>query len=78
MQLLIQTKAPDFAAWKAAFDAEGENIAGSGLSTLQIWRGEGGAVLVLFEVHDKAEAQGWLAKQAGFHHAYTAQFLETA
>lgn len=78
MQLLTRTIAPDFAAWKAAFDAEGENIAASGLSVLQIWKGEKGAVLVLFEVHDPALAQDWLTKQAGFGHALDAEFLRTA
>jgi len=78
MQLLIQTSAPDYPAWKAAFDAEGENIAGAGLQVLQIWRGEGNAVLVLFQVSNAARARDWLAKRAGFGDAMTAQFLETA
>lgn len=77
-QLLIQTTAPDFAAWKAAFDAEAENIAAAGLNMLQIWKAEGGAVLVLFEVANRARAEEWLTKQTGFGRGYAAQFLETA
>lgn len=79
MQLLIQTTgATDYAAWKSGFDAEAENIAASGLSTLQIWKAEGGAVLVLFEVTDSKRAREWLAKEAALGQAYTAQFLQTA
>ncbi|MBN8632518.1 MAG: hypothetical protein J0L76_16895 [Rhodobacterales bacterium] len=77
-QLLIQTSAPDYTAWKAAFDAEGENIAAASLNTLQIWKGDAGAVLVLFEVADRKNAQAWLDKQSAFGRGYRAQFLETA
>jgi hypothetical protein len=77
MQLLIQTTAPDYTAWKAAFDAESENIADAGLSTLQIWQGDNAAVLVLFEVSNRKRAQDWLAKQTALGHGLTAQFLQT-
>lgn len=62
-QLLIQTTAPDYAAWKAAFDAESENIAAASLTPLQIWKGDGNTVLVLFEVTNRKNAQSWLDKQ---------------
>lgn len=78
MQLLIQTTAPDYAAWKSAFDAEHENVENAGLNTMQIWRGEGSNILILFEVADRARADAWLAKQAAFGQSYTAQFLQTA
>lgn len=77
-QLLIQTSAPDYAAWKAAFDAEAENIAAASLSTLQIWKGEQNAILVLFEVANRKNAEAWLAKQSALGHGYQAQFLQTA
>lgn len=77
-QLLIQTSAPDYAAWKAAFDAEAENIAAASLSTLQIWKGDQNAILVLFEVANRKNAEAWLAKQHALGHALTAQFLQTA
>ena len=77
-QLLIQTTAPDYAAWKSAFDAESENIADAGLNTLQIWKAEASAVLVLFEVANRPKAEDWLAKQSAFGRGLTAQFLQTA
>lgn len=77
-QLLIQTTAPDYAAWKAAFDAEAENIAAASLNTLQIWNGDQNAILVLFEVHNRKNAEAWLAKQSALGHSLTAQFLQTA
>ena len=78
MQLLIQTTAPDYAAWKVAFDAESENMHNAGLNMLQIWKGDAGAVLVLFQVSNRASAQEWLDKQAAFGRGLTAQFLQTA
>jgi hypothetical protein len=77
-QLLIQTSAPDYAAWKAAFDAEAENIAAASLNTLQIWKGDANAVLVLFEVANRKSAQAWLDKQQALGHPYQPQFLQTA
>lgn len=77
-QLLIQTSAPDYAAWKAAFDAEAENIAAASLTPLQIWKGDNHAILVLFEVANAANAKAWLAKQSALGHPYQSQFLQTA
>ena len=77
-QLLIQTTAPDYAAWKAAFDAETENIAAASLNTLQIWKGDANTVVVLFEVANRKNAESWLAKQSALGHSLTAQFLQTA
>lgn len=77
-QLLIQTSAPDYAAWKAAFDAEAENIAASSLTPLQIWTGDNNTVVVLFEVANRRNAQAWLDKQHALGHPYQSQFLQTA
>jgi hypothetical protein len=77
-QLLIQTSAPDYTAWKSAFDAEGENIAAASLTPLQIWKGDANAILVLFEVANRKNAQGWLAKQSALGHPDQSQFLQTA
>jgi hypothetical protein len=77
-QLLIQTTTPDYAAWKAAFDAEAENIAAASLNSLQIWKGDANTVLVLFEVANAANAKAWIAKQQALGHSLTAQFLQTA
>ena len=78
MQLLVQTNAADFTLWKSAFDAQAEGIANAGLSTLQIWKGEETAILVLFEVHNRARAQDWLSTQAAFGKGLNVQFLTTA
>lgn len=77
-QLLLQTQAPDYATWKATFGAEAENIAAASLTTLQIWKGDQNAILVLFEVHDRKNAEAWLATQSALGHPYQAQFLQTA
>lgn len=77
-QLLIQTTAPDYAAWKSDFDAEAENIAAASLNTLQIWKGDNNAILVLFEVANRRNAQSWLDTQQALGHGYTSQFLQTA
>lgn len=78
MQLLIQTNAPDYPAWKAAFDADHEAIAAAGLSVLQIWKAESGATLVLFSYTSRKRAEEWLANQAALGHAYSSQYLQTA
>jgi hypothetical protein len=77
MQLILQSTT-DYAAFRAAFDAEAENIANSGLNTLQIWRVVGGGSAALFEVANRAGAEAWLAKQSAFGRGYTATFVETA
>jgi hypothetical protein len=77
-QLLIQTSAPDYAAWKAAFDAESENIAASNLTPLQIWKGDANTILVLFEVANRKNAEAWLVKQSALGHCLNAKFLQTA
>ncbi len=77
-QLLIQTQSPDYTTWKAAFDSEAENIAAASLNTLQIWNGDANAILVLFEVANRKNAQSWLDKQTAFGRSLQAQFLETA
>lgn len=63
MQLLVQTSASDLDAWKSAFDARAEDIADAGLTTLQIWRGEDAAILVLFEVHNRERTTDWLGRR---------------
>lgn len=77
-QLLIQTAAPDFAAWKSAFDAQAEALDDAGLNTLQIWKAEDGSVLVLFEVVNRARAEAFLAKETAFGRGAQTRFLQTA
>jgi hypothetical protein len=79
MQLILVMPAPDYAAWKAAFDRQAEAIADAGLTTLQIWRAtDAPNVLVLFEVHNRKNAEGWLSTQRAFGAGGTATFVETA
>lgn len=77
MQLLIETRAPDLAAWKAAYDAQAEALDDAGLNQLQIWTTEDGSVLILFEVVNRARAESWLKTQSAFGHGHVARFLQT-
>ena len=63
LQLLCNTQAPDFDAWKQKFDADGENLRNAGLSLLQMWREDGhpDRVFCLFRVNDKDKAREYLA-----------------
>ncbi len=79
MQLILEFAAPYDAAWQTAFDAQSENIGAAGLSTLQIWRAaDAPKTLVLFEVHNRKNAEGWLARESAFARAARATFVETA
>jgi hypothetical protein len=80
MQLLIDVTTPDFAAWKAGFNDEAENIRNAGMTLLQMWRGVDSAaeVTLLFEVNDRRRAQGWLDKEQAFGATMTARFVRTA
>lgn len=79
MQLILEFAAPDYAAWKSAFDAQFESIDNAGLSTLQIWRAaDEPKVLVLFEVHNRKNAEAWLARERAFAGAARTTFVETA
>jgi protocatechuate 3,4-dioxygenase beta subunit len=78
MQLLIQTTAPDYAAWKTAFDAEGETMADAGLTMMQIWTADAGGIFVLFEATSRPRAEAWLKNRSALGHAVTAHFLQTA
>lgn len=79
MQLILEAPAPDYVAWKSAFDTQAENIANAGLNTLQIWRAaDAPKVLMLFEVHNRAKAEAWLAQSRAFGTQAGATFVETA
>ena len=75
MQLLTETTAADFAAFKSDFDAAASVRMEAGLTLLQMWREADapGTVLCLFEVNDRARAESWLARDG-----HTGRFLETA
>jgi len=75
-QLLIETTG-DYAAWKSEFDTQTESLADAGLSTLQIWTDDAGAILALLQVGSRTKAEAWLATRAGLGHAVQARFLKT-
>ncbi|WP_128253312.1 hypothetical protein [Falsirhodobacter deserti] len=79
MQLLLQIDTPDYDGWKSAWDSGAEDRANSGLTQLQLWRAvDHSAAVALLEVHNKARAEEWLAKETAFGGATTATFLRTA
>jgi hypothetical protein len=80
MQLLATFATPDYAAWKADFDAHAEDRANSGLSLMQLWRDadDPAQAVALFDVHNRAAAQDWLKVQAALGHGVTGRFVRTA
>ena len=76
MQLLTETTAADFAAFKSDFDGEAEARMQAGLTLLQMWREaeDPSKILCLFEVNDATRAAGWLTRARRF----TGRFLNTA
>ena len=80
MQLLIDFATTDYDGWKTAFEGDASDRMQAGMTLLQMWRGadEPNTVTCLFEVNDRARAQGWLDKESAFGAAATARFLRTA
>jgi hypothetical protein len=79
MQLLTRTTVTDYAAFKAAFDAETEKRGAASLTLLQMWQDADapGTVVCLFEVKDRAHADAWLTAEGQTGTAVTGQFLKT-
>ncbi|MBL4918754.1 hypothetical protein [Szabonella alba] len=75
-QLLIQTDS-DFESWKQRFETEAATMTEAGLSTLQIWKTDTGAA-VLLKLTDRKRAEDWLQRQSAFGRGYAALFLQTA
>ncbi|WP_375174501.1 hypothetical protein [Pseudooceanicola sp.] len=85
LQLLCQLTSTDTAATLAALTADTEDQALAGLTRLQLWTEDTTAVWALFEVNDRAKAEGWLTRATADTHgrpsqvtASTAHFLATA
>ena len=80
MQLICRFDTIDWPEWRAAFDAGAEARAVAGLSLMQLWRDADtpSAAVALFGVNDRARADAWIAREAGFGAALRADFLETA
>ncbi|MBS0564933.1 MAG: hypothetical protein JSR87_10795 [Proteobacteria bacterium] len=80
MHLIVRFPPAPYPAWKADFDAHAEDRDQSGLGLLQLWRSADAPdrALALFEVHDRAAAQGWLDRQQALHGAIDADFVRPA
>ena len=63
LQLLCRFTTDDATAWRARFDADGEDQRNAGLTVLQIWTdADTGDAVVLFDVTDRARAEGWIER----------------
>ena len=79
MQMLIHLTPPDRDAWRKDFDGDYEDRMNAGLTQLQLWNdADGTGVTALFEVNDRAKAQGWLDRESATGPAIDARFLRTA
>ena len=80
MQLICRYDTIDWPEWRAGFDASAEDRRTAGLTLMQLWRDADtpSAAVALFEVNDRARAEDWIAREAGFGAAMRADFLETA
>lgn len=79
MHLLATIDTSSYDAWKTDFDAHSEDRAQSGLTLLQMWHDADAParVMALFEVADRARADGWVKRQSTLHGGITARFLRT-
>lgn len=87
LQLLCRFDTTDASAWQDAFRADAEDQRNAGLTLLQLWQDADGPATfwALFEVNDRAKADGWLTRakadtagrRAGVSDAQ-AHFLRTA
>lgn len=87
LQLLCQLDGTDPDTLISALMEDTEDQSNAGLSRLQLWRDadQAGRVWILFEVHDRAKAEGWLQRAAADTHGRragvtgsAAHFLRTA
>ena len=80
MQLICTIDTGGFDAWKTGFDDRAEARDQAGLTMLQMWRDAdtGARVVILFEVSDRARAEGWMKTEGALHAPVSGQFLRTA
>ena len=80
MQLICRYDTIDWPEWRSNFDVSAEGRMQAGLTLMQLWRDADtpSAAVALFEVNDRARAEAWIAREAGFGAALRADFLETA
>lgn len=68
-QILVRYDIADFAAFKAAFDADAEDRGNGGLSLLQLWREGGNRAWALYQSANPARAREYLSGAAGAFNA---------
>lgn len=80
MHLLCTFATTGFAGWKADFDGARESRDMAGLTLLQMWQDadDAGAVLCLFDVHDRPRAEEWIGKARAMSALGGARFLRIA
>ncbi len=64
MQMICHLDVTDFAAWKAAFDADAEARSNAGLTVMQVWKHADSSTkaTVLLNVNDRKRAEEWLSR----------------
>ncbi len=77
MQMLARLETAGYAAWKTAFDERAEDR--SGMTMMQMWHDvdDANRVLILFDVHDRARAAGWVSAQSALGTRIDAAYLRT-
>ncbi|MCX7889799.1 MAG: hypothetical protein N2422_08755 [Rhodobacteraceae bacterium] len=80
MQLLATFAPPEYAAWKAAFDAHAEARDQAGLTLLQLWRHADApdTATALLEVADRPRAEAWLRTENALRGPVAGTFLRIA
>ena len=69
MQLIAHMKVRDYNAWRRAFDDDAESRGNAGMTLLQLWRqaDDENVVWMLYEVSERAMADGYLEGLGQLH-----------
>jgi len=80
MHLLATFAPPEYAAWKAAFDARAAARDEAGLTLLQLWRHADApdSATALFEVASRDRAEAWLRTEDALRGPVSGTFLRLA
>lgn len=80
LQLLCRLDGEDADTLTDALMADAEDQAHAGLTRLQMWRDAdtGGRVWILFDVADRAKAEGWLKRAVADTHGRRAGVTDSA
>ena len=78
LHLLCKLTTTDTAATLAALAEDAEDQSAAGLTRLQLWTEDSAAVWALFEVNDRAKAEGWLDRAVADTHGRRAHVTGSA